>query len=113
MSLPMMFAQMAAASVETIARRTGMIFSGGCSAAEYRRMVGEKAKATVKTAAVMAKPQRKTPRQNHWRPGTVANAKRTPPETEVAQRPLSWFHSFGVIETGGMDGGGAAWVLGH
>ena len=108
----MMFAQMAAA-VETIARRTGVIVSGRCLAVEYRRMVGEKAKATVKTAAVLSKPPRRTPREKHWRPGTVANRQATPPETEVAQRPLSWFHSFGAIETGGMDGREAAWVLGH
>ena len=78
-SLPMMFAQMAAASVETIARRTAMMVSGRCSAAEYQRMVAEKAKAAVETAAVLAKPQRKntaTKAMAPWRRRAVANAKR-------------------------------------
>ena len=52
--LPMMFAEMAAASVETIARRMGMMVLGRCSAAEYQRMVAEKAKAAVETAGLLA-----------------------------------------------------------
>jgi hypothetical protein len=78
-SLPMMFAQMAAASVETIARRTGMMVSGRCSAAEYQRMVAEKAKAAVETAAALAKPQGKnaaTKAMTPWHRRAVANAKR-------------------------------------
>jgi hypothetical protein len=78
-SLPMMFVEMAAASVETIVRRTGMMVSGRCSAAEYQRMVAEKAKATVETAAVLAKPPRKntaTKALAPWRRRAVANAKR-------------------------------------
>jgi hypothetical protein len=74
-----MFAEMAAASMETITRRTGMMVSGRCSAAEYQRMVTEKAKAAVETAAVLAKPQRKnavTKALAPWRRGAVANAKR-------------------------------------
>ena len=78
-SLPMMFAQMVAASVETIARRTGMMVSGQCSAAEYQRMVAEKAKAAVETAAVLAKPKRKNAAikaLSPWHRRAVANAKR-------------------------------------
>jgi hypothetical protein len=81
-SLPMMFAQMAAASVETIARRTGMMASGRCSPAEYQRMVAEKAKAAVATAVVLAKPgagKRKntaTKALAPWHRAVVANAKR-------------------------------------
>jgi hypothetical protein len=81
-SLPMMFVQMAAASMETIARRTGMMASGRCSAAEYQRMVAEKAKAAVETAAVLAKPgsaKRKSTATKAiapWHRAVVANAKR-------------------------------------
>src|SRR5512134_344857 len=78
-SLPMMFAEMAAASVETIARRTAMMVSGQCSAAEYQRMVAEKARAAVETAMVLAKPQRKnaaTKAMAPWHRRVVANAKR-------------------------------------
>ena len=78
-SLPAMFAEMAAASVETIARRTAMMVSGRCSAAEYQRMVAEKAKAAVETAVVLAKPQRKNAAKKvvaPWHRRAVANAKR-------------------------------------
>lgn len=81
-SLPMMFVQMATASVETIARRTGMMATGRCSAAEYQRMVAEKAKAAMETAAVLAKPgaaKRKTTASKAiapWHRAVVANAKR-------------------------------------
>jgi hypothetical protein len=81
-SLPMMFAQMATASMETIARRTGMMVSGRCSPAEYQRMVAEKAKAAVATAAVLAKPGSATRKNTAtkvlapWHRAVVANAKR-------------------------------------
>ena len=81
-SRPMMWAEMAAASVETIARRTGMMVSGRCSAAEYQRMVAEKAKAAVETAVVLAKPgagKRKSTTTKAiapWHRAVVANAKR-------------------------------------
>ena len=81
-SLPMMMVEMAAASVETIARRTGMMVSGRCSAAECQRMVAEKATAAVETAAVLAKPgagKRKNTSNKliaPWHHAAVANAKR-------------------------------------
>ncbi len=81
-SLPMMVFQMATASAETIARRTGMIATGRCSAAEYQRMVAEKAKAAMETAAVLAQPgatKRKatvTKAIAPWHRAVVANAKR-------------------------------------
>jgi hypothetical protein len=80
--LPMMLVQMATASVETIARRTTMIATGRCSAAEYQRMVAEKAKAAMETAVVLAKPgaaKRKniaTKALAPWHRAVVANAKR-------------------------------------
>ena len=52
-TLPGMMAALAVTSWETIARRTLMIAQGRCSAAEYRRMVGEKVAAAQQTAAVL------------------------------------------------------------
>ncbi len=43
---PLMMAQLAIASWETILRRTQLMASGNCSAAEYQRMVTEKLAAT-------------------------------------------------------------------
>jgi hypothetical protein len=53
-AFPMMMGQLTIASWETIWRRTAMIAKGSCSAAEYRRMVAEKAAAVrLATAAAM------------------------------------------------------------
>jgi len=50
----MMMARLTVASWETILRRTLMMASGSCSAAEYRRMAAEKAAAMqISTAALM------------------------------------------------------------
>lgn len=54
LSLPLMFGQMAVASVETIARRTRLIAGGTCSRAEYRRMLQEKIDAMQESAVVLA-----------------------------------------------------------
>lgn len=43
--LPLMLAEMALSSWETIAHRTAMMASGRCSDREYRRMVEEKMRA--------------------------------------------------------------------
>jgi hypothetical protein len=81
-ALPMMFFQMATASAETIARRTELMLSGGCSAAEYQRMVAEKAKAAMETAVVLTKlgaGKRKDTAAKAiapWHRAVVANAKR-------------------------------------
>ena len=45
-----MMAELALASMETIARRTQMMVRGTCSAAEYRRMLLEKARAAQRSA---------------------------------------------------------------
>jgi len=44
-TFPLMMAELAMASWETIARRTSMIARGTCSPAEYQRMIIEKAAA--------------------------------------------------------------------
>lgn len=44
-ALPLLWAQLTAASMETIAHRSQMMASGRCSPAEYQRMVAEKVKA--------------------------------------------------------------------
>ena len=54
LSLPLMFGDMAAASFETIARRTRMIAGGTCPPAEYRRMVQEKIAAAQESAVALA-----------------------------------------------------------
>ncbi len=52
-ALPTMLLQIAAASAEVIARRTMMMASGTCSAAEYKRMVREKQEAAKTSAALI------------------------------------------------------------
>jgi hypothetical protein len=54
-AFPMMMARLAAASWETIFRRSLMIAQGTCSPAEYRRMAAEKLAAMqASTAALMS-----------------------------------------------------------
>ena len=50
-----MAAELSAASLETVARRSMMMARGTCSLAEYRRMVGEKAAAMAETASVIVR----------------------------------------------------------
>ena len=52
-ALPMMMARLTAASLETIFHRTAMMAKGTCSAAEYQRMVAEKAAAAQRSMAAM------------------------------------------------------------
>lgn len=52
--LPIMMAELMLSSWETIGRRTSMMAQGSCSAAEYRRMVNEKALAAYSSALVFA-----------------------------------------------------------
>ena len=54
LSLPIMIGDMTLSSLETIARRTWMMAQGRCSAAEYRRMVLEKARAARCSASALA-----------------------------------------------------------
>ena len=77
-SLPVLLAELTAASWETIMRRTAMMAGNACSRAEYRRMVREKTAAARETrklllarpgvsAAALLKP---------WHGRASANAKR-------------------------------------
>jgi len=64
-TFPLMMAELAMASWETIARRTSMIARGTCSPAEYQRMIIEKA-AALQQSAVAAMTGRATkPRSAH------------------------------------------------
>ncbi len=79
LTLPLMLGEMALASLETIARRSWMMAQGRCSAAEYRRMVVEKAAAAQASAAVLARPPGKRQAEAvlaPWRRRVTANAKR-------------------------------------
>jgi hypothetical protein len=49
-----MFAELAVSAGETIARRSSLIATGRCSAAEYRRMISEKAAAAQASMAAVA-----------------------------------------------------------
>ncbi len=50
LTLSAMMAELSFASFEVIARRTAMMATGTCSAAEYQRMMNEKAAAAASTA---------------------------------------------------------------
>ena len=52
--LPLMFGELAVRACETIVRRTSLIATGRCSAAEYRRMVLEKASAAQASMVAVA-----------------------------------------------------------
>lgn len=55
LALPMMMAELAATSWETILRRTAMMTRGSCSPAEYQRMIAEKVTAAQRSAAALAR----------------------------------------------------------
>ena len=57
--LPLLFAELAFASWETMARRWLMMLNGTCSPAEYARMVFEKTAAVQATALALSRPRRK------------------------------------------------------
>jgi hypothetical protein len=75
--LPLLFAELALASWETIARRTLMMAQGKCSPAEYARMVMEKAAAAQATALTLShRRARMRSVIGPWHRGATANAKR-------------------------------------
>lgn len=77
--LPLMMAELTVSSWETIARRTWMMAQGTCSAAEYRRMVTEKATAARLTGLALATGTHKgnvTALLDPWHSRATANAKR-------------------------------------
>jgi hypothetical protein len=52
--LPLMMAELAFNSYDTIAKRTALIMTGQCTAEEYRRMTMEKAEAAQASLMAMA-----------------------------------------------------------
>lgn len=77
--LPLMLAELAISASETIARRTSLIATGRCSAAEYRLMVVEKAEAAQRSiqAVASATPGAAlTAAVTPWLDSARANAKR-------------------------------------
>ena len=78
-ALSMMMAELSLASFEVIARRTMMMAAGDCSAAEYRRMVQEKATAAMTTATRLAASGGQASAESllaPWHSRARANAKR-------------------------------------
>jgi hypothetical protein len=76
--LPVMLAELAFASAETIARRTWMMATGSCSPAEYQRMLMEKVKAAQQSgmAALSSKRVKNTALLAPWHRAARHNAKR-------------------------------------
>ena len=77
--LPFMLAELTVSACETIARRTSLIATGQCSAAEYRRMIVEKTEAAQASmfAVVTATPTTAVAAaMAPWLHSTRANAKR-------------------------------------
>jgi hypothetical protein len=74
--LPVMMAELAMASWETIARRTAMIARGTLSPAEYQRMVIEKAAALQQSALAVMTGRGKKAALAPWHKRATANARR-------------------------------------
>ena len=75
---PLMMAELAWASWETITRRTLMMAQRTCSVAEYRRMVREKAVATTETGRLLSSSRHVSTEAllKPWHGRATANAKR-------------------------------------
>jgi hypothetical protein len=75
-ALPLMMAELAMASWETIARRTAMIARGTITTAEYQRMVMEKAAALQQSAIAVMTARGKKAALAPWHKRATANARR-------------------------------------
>jgi len=75
-ALPMMMAELAMASWETIARRTALIGRGACTPAEYQRMIIEKAAALQQSAIAVMTGRGKKAVIAPWHRRATANARR-------------------------------------
>jgi len=75
-ALPLLMAELAMASWETIARRTAMIARGTCTPAEYQRMVAEKAAALQQSAIAVMTGRGKKAMLAPWHKRATANARR-------------------------------------
>jgi hypothetical protein len=81
MELPLMLAETWFAAGETIFHRTAMIWQGGCSPAEYQRMMLEKWTAAMQSGLAWALPSSlngasATELLAPWHRGASANARR-------------------------------------
>jgi hypothetical protein len=75
-ALPLIMAELAMASWETIARRTAMIARGTCTPAEYQRMVMEKTAALQRSAIAVMTGRGKKAALAPWHKRASANARR-------------------------------------
>ena len=75
-SLPLMMAELAMASWETIARRTALMTRGALSPTEYQRMVIEKAAALQQSAIAVMTGRGKKAALRPWHRRATANARR-------------------------------------
>jgi len=78
MPAPIMLAELAWASWETIARRTVMMAQSTCSPAEYQRMVSEKTAAALEIGMMLSSPAGASVAAllEPWHSRATANAKR-------------------------------------
>jgi hypothetical protein len=79
LTLPWLLAETVWSSVQTIGQRTRLIAEDRCTAAEYTRMVSEKAAAAQETAAALARlrgPDGALALVRPWHRRTTANARR-------------------------------------
>jgi hypothetical protein len=75
-TLPLMMAELAMASWETIARRTAMITGGTLTSAEYQRMAMEKAAVLQQSAIAVMTVRGKKAAIRPWHKRATANARR-------------------------------------
>jgi hypothetical protein len=77
-TVPVLIAELALHSWETMARRLGMMALGTCSAAEYQRMVTEKLVAAQRSALALLLPSADpgSAALAPWHRAAAANAKR-------------------------------------
>ena len=78
LSAPLMLAELAWASWETIARRTLMMAQSTCSLAEYEQMIVEKTAAAVEIGMLLASPTVASAEAllHPWHSRATANARR-------------------------------------
>jgi hypothetical protein len=74
--LPLLLAELAFASWETIAWRGAMMAGGSCSAAEYRRMLDEKMRAAQLSALALMRGRDPAVVLAPWHRAASANARR-------------------------------------
>jgi len=75
-TLPLMMAELLAASWETVARRTSMIAQGSCTPSEYQRMMLEKAVALQQSTIAVMTGRGKKAALAPWYKRATANARR-------------------------------------